>query len=269
MKTLALLAVLVGPALFGCQKQADKGADNMTPEPVAKQPSPDPSPAARAKDNGEAGSAAPATSATPSATPAAPAASAETQVRPPVAADLAGYVKNVPGTGTKLLAQLDTSMGTIHCELFGDKAPVAVANFVGLATGQKPWLNPSTGSVEQKKPYFDGLTFHRVIAGFMIQGGDPLGAGTGGPGYNFDNEIDRSLTMDPGALAMANTGHPNSNGSQFFIMEGSKPGLLGGYTIFGQCSDADVVKKITSVKTDGNDKPEQPVNITKITITKG
>jgi peptidyl-prolyl cis-trans isomerase A (cyclophilin A) len=258
MKTLAFL---VGPALlFGCQKQADKGADNMTPEPVAKQPSPDPSPAARAKDNGETGSAG---SATPAAAPA------ETQVRPPVAADLAGYVKNVPGTGGKLLAQLDTSMGTIHCELFGDKAPIAVANFVGLATGQKPWLNPSTGSVEQKKPYFDGLTFHRVIAGFMIQGGDPLGAGTGGPGYNFDNEIAPGLKMDPGALAMANTGHPNSNGSQFFIMEGSKPGLVGGYTIFGQCSDADVVKKITSVKTDGNDKPDQPVTITKLAITKG
>ncbi|HEX4451104.1 MAG TPA: peptidylprolyl isomerase [Kofleriaceae bacterium] len=264
MKTLVLL---VAPALlFGCQKQADKGGADMTPEPVAKQPSPDPSPAARAKADGEGGSG----SAAAMPAPAMPAPeSAETQVRPPVAADLAGYVKNVPGTGSKLLAQVDTSMGAIHCELFGDKAPIAVANFVGLATGQKPWLNPSSGGVEQKKPYFDGLTFHRVIAGFMIQGGDPLGAGTGGPGYNFDNEIDRSLKMDPGALAMANTGHPNSNGSQFFIMEGSKPGLLGGYTIFGQCSDPDVVKKITSVKTDGNDKPDQPVTITKVTITKG
>ncbi|HEY1550242.1 MAG TPA: peptidylprolyl isomerase [Kofleriaceae bacterium] len=259
MKTLALLVLLAA-----CQKQADK-ADNMTPEPVAKQPSPDPSPAARAKENAEP---APVGSGSATAAPVAAAAAADDTVRPPVAADLATYVKKVPGSGSKLLAQFDTSMGTIHCELFGDKAPIAVANFVGLATGQKAWLDPSAGTT-QHKPYFDGLTFHRVIAGFMIQGGDPLGAGTGGPGYNFDNEIDRSLKMEPGALAMANTGHPNSNGSQFFIMEGSKPGLVGGYTIFGQCSDPDVVKKITSVKTDGNDKPEQPVNITKVTITKG
>jgi peptidyl-prolyl cis-trans isomerase A (cyclophilin A) len=258
MKTLALLVLLVG-----CQKQADNGANSMSPEPVAKQPGPDPSPASRAKDNANA-NAAPA----PAAAMPAPPAAADDTVRPPVAADLPNYVKNVPGTGSKLLAQLDTSLGTIHCELFGDKAPIAVANFVGLATGQKAWLDPSSGTT-QHKPYFDGITFHRVIAGFMIQGGDPLGAGTGGPGYNFDNEIDRSLKMDPGALAMANTGHPNSNGSQFFIMEGSKPGLLGGYTIFGQCSDPDVVKKITSVKTDGNDKPEQPVTISKVTITKG
>ena len=256
MKTLVLLVAALS---FGCQKQADK-ADNMTPEPVAKQPSPDPSPAARAKDN----NAAPAPAA---ATMPAPPAAADDTVRPPVAADLATYVKNVPGTGSKLLAQLDTSMGTIHCELFGDKAPIAVANFVGLATGQKAWLDPSSGTT-QHKAYFDGLTFHRVIAGFMIQGGDPLGAGTGGPGYQFANEVDPSLKMDPGALAMANAG-PGTNGSQFFIMEGSKPGLLGGYTIFGQCSDPDVVKKITSVKTDGNDKPEQAVNITKVTITKG
>jgi peptidyl-prolyl cis-trans isomerase A (cyclophilin A) len=260
MKTLALLALLA--LLVACQKQAAEHADNMSPEPVAKQPSP--SPAARAKDNANA-NAAPGTG----SAAAIPAPEPVDTVRPPVAADLPGYVKNVPGTGGKLLAQLDTSMGTIHCELFGDKAPIAVANFVGLATGQKPWLDPSSGTAQQHKPYFDGLTFHRVIADFMIQGGDPLGAGTGGPGYNFDNEIDRSLKMDPGALAMANTGHPNSNGSQFFIMEGSKPGLLGGYTIFGQCSDPDVVKKITSVKTDGNDKPEQAVNITKVTITKG
>ena len=255
MKTLALLALLVA-----CQKQAAEHADNMTPEPVAKQPSPDPSPAARAKDNGNGA---------PGSAAVTPAPAPVDTVRPPVAADLPGYVKNVPGTGNKLLAQLDTSMGAIHCELFGDKAPIAVANFIGLATGQKPWLDPSSGTTQQHKPYFDGLTFHRVIADFMIQGGDPLGAGTGGPGYNFDNEIDRSLKMDPGALAMANTGRPNSNGSQFFIMEGSRPGLLGGYTIFGQCSDPDVVKKITAVKTDSNDRPTTPVNITKITITKG
>jgi cyclophilin family peptidyl-prolyl cis-trans isomerase len=181
MKTLALLALLVA-----CQKQAAEHADNMTPEPVAKQPSPDPSPAARAKDNGNGA---------PGSAAVTPAPAPVDTVRPPVAADLPGYVKNVPGTGNKLLAQLDTSMGAIHCELFGDKAPIAVANFIGLATGQKPWLDPSSGTTQQHKPYFDGLTFHRVIADFMIQGGDPLGAGTGGPGLQL-RQRDRSQPQD-------------------------------------------------------------------------
>jgi cyclophilin family peptidyl-prolyl cis-trans isomerase len=104
----------------------------------------------------------------------------------------------------------------------------------------------------------------------MIQGGDPLGKGMGGPGYKFDNEIDRSLKMDPGALAYANAG-PGTNGSQFFIMEGSKPGLLGGYTIFGQCKEVDVVAKITHVPTSGppNDMPTSPIAINKVTISRG
>ena len=247
MKTQLLLVL----ALVGCQKKAEdapasapKPSGDMAPEPVgkdpapaAKQPSPDPAPAAG-------------------------------QVRAPTAADLSDYVAKLPGSGTKILAQIDTNQGTIHCELFGDKAPMTVANFVGLATGMKLWLNPKTGDVEKNKPYFDGLTFHRVIAGFMIQGGDPLGQGIGGPGYQFANEIAPGLKMDPGALAMANAG-PDTNGSQFFIMEGAKPELVGGYSIFGQCKDPDVVKKITSVKTGANDKPETPVTIDKVTITKG
>jgi peptidyl-prolyl cis-trans isomerase A (cyclophilin A) len=247
MKTQLLLVL----ALVGCQKKAEdapasapKPSGGMAPEPVGKDPGPPPT--------------------QPSPDPA-PAAG---QVRPPTAADLADYVGKLPGSGSKLLAQIDTSLGTIHCELFGDKTPMTVANFVGLATGMKPWLNPKTGDVEKNKPYFDGLTFHRVIAGFMIQGGDPLGQGIGGPGYQFANEIAPGLQMDPGALAMANAG-PDTNGSQFFIMEGSKPGLVGGYSIFGQCKDPDVVKKITSVKTGANDKPDEPVTITKVTITKG
>jgi peptidyl-prolyl cis-trans isomerase A (cyclophilin A) len=245
MKTLLIALVAVG----GCHKQTDEtptppknSGGDMKPEPVGKDPAPQPSP------------------------DPAPAAG---QVRAPTAADLADYTAKLPGSGTKLLAQIDTSQGTIHCELFGDKTPMTVANFVGLATGMKPWMNPNTGNVEANKPYFDGLTFHRVIAGFMIQGGDPLGAGTGGPGYQFVNEIAPGLKMDPGALAMANTGQDGTNGSQFFIMEVSKPGLVGGYSIFGQCQDPDVVKKITSVKTGANDRPETPVTITKVTITKG
>ncbi|HEU0034469.1 MAG TPA: peptidylprolyl isomerase [Kofleriaceae bacterium] len=187
------------------------------------------------------------------------------EVRPPTAADLEAYTKDIQGTGP-LKARIETPLGTINCELLADKAPMTVANFVGLATGKKAWRNAS-GAVEKGKPYFDNLTFHRVIPGFMIQGGDPLGQGTGGPGYNFDDEFAQGLTMDPGTLAMANAG-PGTNGSQFFIMEGSAPGLVGKHTIFGKCAEVEVVKKITAVPRDPNDKPNEPVTM-KITISKG
>lgn len=221
-------------------------AGDMNAEPVnkapelPKQPSPDPTPAA--------------------------------DVRPPVAADLAEYTKDLPGSGDKLMATIETSLGTLHCELFGDKAPMTVANFVGLATGKKPWLNPKTGNVERGTPYFDGLTFHRVIPGFMIQGGDPLGQGIGGPGYNFDDEIWEGQHVGPGSLAMANAGvrgGHGTNGSQFFIMEGDRPDLDKKHTVFGKCAEIDLVKKIENVPTGANDKPETPVTINKVTISKG
>ena len=163
--------------------------------------------------------------------------------RQPVAADLAEYTKDIKGNGP-LQAQIETSMGTFHCELFADKAPMTVANFIGLATGKKAWQDPKSGQAQVGKPFFEGLTFHRVIPGFMIQGGDPMGVGVGGPGYQFEDEVNNGLVMKPGTLAMANAG-PGTNGSQFFIMEGSRPMLEGGYSIFGQCSDPDVVSKIT------------------------
>lgn len=187
-----------------------------------------------------------------------------TAVRAPVAADLAAYTKDIPGTGA-LTADITTSMGKIHCELFGDKRPVTVANFVGLATGKKPWTNPS-GEVQQGKPFYNGLTFHRVIPNFMIQGGDPEGRGSGGPGYKFANEVDPPLTHGAGALAMANAG-PNTNGSQFYITEIPQPALDGGaYVVFGQCREVDVVKAIARVKTGPNDRPMAPVTIESIVI---
>ena len=215
-----------------------------TPDPVGKelpkQPSPDPTPAA--------------------------------DVRPPTAQDLAEYTKDLPGSGDKLMAKIETSMGTFNCELYGDKAPMTVANFVGLATGKKPWMNPKTGNVERGTPYFDGLMFHRVIPEFMIQGGDPLGQGTGGPGYNFDDEIWQGAHVGPGVLAMANAGvrgGKGTNGSQFFIMEGERGDLDPKHTVFGKCAELDLVKKIARVPTGPNDRPETPVTITKVTITKG
>jgi peptidyl-prolyl cis-trans isomerase A (cyclophilin A) len=197
-------------------------------------------------------------------------------VRAPAAADLDPYTKDIPGNG-KFTAIFDTTQGTIHCELFADKTPITVANFVGLATGKKAWLNPKTGNVEKGKPYYDGLEFHRVMADFsgtgaMIQGGDPTATGGGGPGYDFDDEIVPDLKMGPGVLAMANAGKNRqtgggTNGSQFFMIEGSPSYLNGRHTIFGRCKEIDVIKKIGSVPTT-SDKPNDPVVMKSVTITK-
>jgi cyclophilin family peptidyl-prolyl cis-trans isomerase/outer membrane protein OmpA-like peptidoglycan-associated protein len=193
--------------------------------------------------------------------------SIEIEVRPPVAADLATYLKSVRGNGPKLVATLDTSLGTLHCELYADRAPMAVANFVGLATGQKSYTDSKTGKVVRGKLFYDGLIFHRVIPGFMIQGGDPLGLGTGGPGYRFDDEIAQDLPHVPGTLAMANAG-PRTNGSQFFIDEVRSPHLDNKHTVFGQCKEVDIVTKIGNAPRGPNDNPQPPVTIKRVTIAK-
>lgn len=164
-------------------------------------------------------------------------------------------------------AIIDTSEGVITCELFTKDAPNTVANFVGLATGTKEFKDPKTGEMV-KRPFYDGLVFHRVISGFMIQGGDPLGTGTGGPGYQFANENTNASFNKPGVLAMANAG-PDTNGSQFFITVAPTPNLQGGYSVFGQViSGQDVADKISNVPTDPQDKPITPVVIKSITIQK-
>jgi len=191
----------------------------------------------------------------------------EPDVRPPTAADLATYTRSLRGKGPDLTATIDTSQGTLHCTLFDDKTPMTVANFVGLATGQKAWIDPKTGKTVKNRPFYDGLVFHRVIPNFMIQGGDPLGAGTGGPGYKFGDEARPDLRNVPGTLAMANAG-PRTNGSQFFINEVRSPHLDGRHTVFGQCREVDVVTKIANVPRDANDRPTTPVVIRRITITK-
>jgi peptidyl-prolyl cis-trans isomerase A (cyclophilin A) len=188
-------------------------------------------------------------------------------VRPPDAADLAIYTRPIKGKGV-LVATIATNRGTIHCELFDDKAPATVANFVGLATGQKPWTDPHTGKTVKNKPFYDGLVFHRVIPHFMIQGGDPVGRGTGGPGYTFDDELAPDLTHQPGTLAMANAG-PRTNGSQFFIDEVEAGWLNNHHTIFGRCKEIDVISKIAAVPRGRDDKPDEPVTITRLTIARG
>jgi peptidyl-prolyl cis-trans isomerase A (cyclophilin A) len=163
---------------------------------------------------------------------------------------------------------MDTSMGRITCQFYQKQAPLAVANFIGLAEGTKDWTDPTTKKVMHHKPLFDGTTFHRVIPEFMIQGGDPTGTGMGDPGYTFDDEVTPDLSFDrPGRLAMANSG-PNTNGSQFFITEVPYPSLDMHYTIFGQCDDpsVDVVKTIARVPRDANDRPLTPVMLNKVTI---
>lgn len=187
-------------------------------------------------------------------------------VRPPTARDLVGYVAALPGRGNKLRATIETSQGTLTCELLPTKAPMTVANFVGLATGQKVFSDLRTG-VAVKRRYYDNLTFHRVIPGFMVQGGDPLGTGIGGPGYKFADEIHDANRVEAGSLVMANAG-PNTNGAQFFIAEDRVSRLDAGYTVFGRCKQLDVVKKIANVPRGPNDKPTTPVVIRKIDITR-
>ena len=168
-------------------------------------------------------------------------------------------------------AIIETTAGKMTCTLYPDKAPIGVANFIGLATGTKDWKNPMSGATVHGKPLYDGTIFHRVIPDFMIQGGDPAGNGSGDPGYQFKNETSSDLLFDqPGRLAYANSG-PNTNGSQFFITEVATPHLNGGYTIFGQCDEATValVKQIARMATDPtNNRPFRPVKIIHVTIVK-
>jgi peptidyl-prolyl cis-trans isomerase A (cyclophilin A) len=165
-------------------------------------------------------------------------------------------------------AHFETSLGNFTVELFDTKTPNTVANFVGLAEGSKEWTHPQTKE-KHKKPYYDGIIFHRVINNFMIQGGDPLGQGFGGPGYQFDDEFHPDLRHDrAGILSMANAG-PRTNGSQFFITLGPTPHLDRKHSVFGVVSEGlDVVKKIGTTAVDRQDRPVTPVVMNRVWIEK-
>ncbi|QSQ26204.1 peptidylprolyl isomerase [Pyxidicoccus parkwayensis] len=170
--------------------------------------------------------------------------------------------------GKDLYATFDTTQGTIVVRLFSKDAPKTVASFVGLATGELEFADPKTGE-KTRKPFYDGVIFHRVIPGFMIQGGDPTGTGRGGPGFNVPDEYQSGRTFDKvGLLATANIGRPNTNGSQFFITT-SKPTYLNNkHTIFGEViTGYDVVEKISNASRDASDRPRQDVRINKLTIS--
>lgn len=168
-----------------------------------------------------------------------------------------------------LYATIKTSMGDVVVHLFDDKAPKTVANFVDLATGKKEWTDPKTGQ-KTNRPLYNGTIFHRVIPDFMIQGGDPLGNGTGGPGYRFEDEFYPELRHSkPGILSMANSG-PNTNGSQFFITVKPTPWLNGLHTIFGEVvKGQDVVNSIVSTPRDPRDRPLKEVTIKEIVVSRG
>ncbi len=172
----------------------------------------------------------------------------------------------IPGMTNTLTACLRTSEGPVTVRLFAEQAPETVRNFVGLAEGTREWTHPRTGERMSGRLY-DGTIFHRVIDGFMIQGGDPLGTGTGGPGYAFADEIHPQLTFDrPYLLAMANAG-PGTNGSQFFITVAPAPWLNGKHTIFGEVTGGTgVVDEISRVKTDRRDRPVQDVVLESVTV---
>lgn len=166
------------------------------------------------------------------------------------------------GDSGALMADIVTDAGTLSCELYEDKAPITVANFVGLARGKRAFKQDEKWI---KKPLYDGTTFHRVIKGFMIQGGDPKGNGSGGPGYVIPDEIWENAKHDQrGLLCMANAG-PNTNGSQFFVMDGAAAHLDGGYTIFGLCGPDTVIEKLASTEVKG-DRAVTPPKIKKITV---
>jgi peptidyl-prolyl cis-trans isomerase A (cyclophilin A) len=188
---------------------------------------------------------------------------------------LAGFIVATGSAGQSaekngpVYATLKTSMGDIVVQLFEDKAPNTVANFIGLATGTKEWSDPKT-SEKVKRPLYNGTIFHRVIPGFMIQGGDPLGNGTGGPGFRFADEFHPDLRHSkPGILSMANAG-PNTNGSQFFITQKATPWLDGRHSVFGEVvKGQNVVDAIINVPRDARDRPTKDVVLQQVVITRG
>ena len=188
--------------------------------------------------------------------PARPVASVRPSPDDPLAGKftLDDAVQGLEGSGA-LAATIETDVGTLECKLFDDKAPITVANFVGLARGVRPWKNPEGQWV--KNPAYDGTIFHRIIKGFMIQGGDPKGIGSGEPGFVIPDEIwENALHDRAGLLCMANRG-PNTNGAQFFITDALAKHLDGGYTIFGECGPEETVHKLASVEVQG-ERPKTP-----------
>ncbi len=250
MRTRILTTGLLLLALTACTKEKEKEAATPAkpPEAAAAVKPPEPT---KPPD-------------TPPATPEPSTAAAAGES----ATGITGFQKKVM-EGQELFATMETSEGTIVLRLFSKDAPKTVANFVGLASGEKEWRDPANLQMV-KRPLYDGTIFHRVIPDFMIQGGDPLGNGTGGPGYRFEDEFQSGRKFDKkGILAMANAG-PGTNGSQFFITTSLPQWLNNKHTIFGEVVQGqDVVERIAQVPRGAQDRPQQPVVMEKVTISAG
>lgn len=180
---------------------------------------------------------------------------------------LARYTADIPGDGP-LMATIHTTAGVIRCELAEKQAPQTVANFVGLARGKKAWTDPQSNTAQAGAPYYDSAIFHRVIPGFMIQGGDRSGTGHGGPGYEIADEFHPDLQHNAaGVLSMANRG-PNTGGSQFFILLAAAPHLDNRHSVFGKCGNINVVESLAHTPTDAQNRPIQPPVIESIEISR-
>lgn len=251
----SVAAVALVASAGGCSKSSPE-PDNIRPEKVT------PVGSASVQATTTSGSA------TPSGESASPAAAGEGELGPDPhkgSFTLAEATKELPGKSA-LVATLETTSGNLECKLFDDKAPVTVANFIGLATGKRAWKDPRTKRWVHR-PAYDGTVFHRIIAGFMIQGGDPKGNGSGEPGYTVKDEVWEGAKHDrAGLLCMANRG-PDTNGAQFFITDAAAAHLDGGYTIFGECAPVDTVHKIAKTPVLG-ERPADAPKITKVTIAR-
>ena len=258
---LGLFILLGATAAPACQNKA-------APEPSNDRPVPEKSSAAL--EGAERSESSPAAAKRTTGSAATASTARKTQPVPTTPGDpvkgqftLEDATKGLPGSGA-LQATIQTDLGDLKCELYEDKAPITVANFVGLARGTRPWKK---GGEWVRKPLYDGTVFHRVVKGFMIQGGDPNGNGTGGPGYEIPDEIWPGAKHDErGLLCMANRGK-DTNGSQFFIMDGKAAHLDGGYTIFGKCGPDSLIEKLASVKVQGQ-KAVNPTQVKTVQITR-
>jgi peptidyl-prolyl cis-trans isomerase A (cyclophilin A) len=263
MRTRLLTTGLLLLSLAACSKDKEKQAEGTPPPTSTAQQT---TPSAPANTGTQATPPPAPEAAAPSAQPKEHASSPVPRSNPP--GEKPGPWQTKALNGQDLYATLETNQGTVVVKLFSKDAPVTVANFVGLATGEQTWRDPKTGEVKQNTPLYRDILFHRIISGFMIQGGDPLGVGMGSPGYTFEDEFQSGRTFDkPGILAMANRGR-NTNGSQFFITVAPQPRLNGGYTIFGEVVKGyDVVDRISKVQTDPRDRPLKDVVLKKVTVS--
>lgn len=271
-RSLRLSSALAAATFLALLTASAVGCRNTPPEPEPLKREPATTSATSNTDSGASLGAAASGSASTLASAAPKSATLKSTV--PVSPDdplkgkwtLEDATKDLPGKGP-LVATIKTSSGDLSCKLYDDKAPTTVANFIGLATGKRTWKDPSGKWVQ--KPAYDGTTFHRIIKGFMIQGGDARGNGTGEPGYVIPDEIWAGAKHDrAGLLCMANRGK-DTNGAQFFITDASAPHLdAAGYTIFGDCAPVETVHAIANVPVSG-ESPVTPVKIASVKIARG